>query len=310
MKSRPSCLEADASPNTEIDFQYMPARSHKPPLLSFKLALFCTWWKATKPRSALFEYVSRIFRSFAREDAGSMASGLWRWLVSVSSITAASFKLMHNRDPQSTFFPHCHLPPKCPRWRISAKKTQQNRGRVTEESRLHCSSSLIYTSGVMGLCRLAGQQWMEERRGWCCRSCQALTVHCVKLVIISSLKRCPVTVRPCRLPAPALSEAADRTLKQDVSVREVNLCCDGVANIMAGFIDTDCSDTSKSGPINLHTGGGVTGAVRAQRQYGRVTNVCLTSSTTDTVTPTEKRHQNHAVSSESFFFYKPHGLTY
>lgn len=23
---------------------------------------------------------------------------------------------------------------------------------------------------------------------------------------------------------------------------------------MAGFIDTDCSDTSKSGPINLHTG--------------------------------------------------------
>lgn len=28
-------------------------------------------------------------------------------------------------------------------------------------------------------------------------------------------------------------EATDRTLKQDVSVREVNLCCDGVANIMA-----------------------------------------------------------------------------
>ncbi|MEQ2177578.1 hypothetical protein GOODEAATRI_004998 [Goodea atripinnis] len=27
-----------------------------------------------------------------------------------------------------------------------------------------------------------------------------------------------------------------------------------------GFIDTDCSDTSKSGPINLLAGGGVTGA--------------------------------------------------
>lgn len=50
---------------------------------------------------------------------------------------------------------------------------------------------------------------------------------------------------------PAWGEATDRTLKQDVSVREVNLCCDGVANIMASFIDTDCSDTSKSGPINL-----------------------------------------------------------
>lgn len=45
-----------------------------------------------------------------------------------------------------------------------------------------------------------------------------------------------------------------------MSVREVNLCCDGVANIMASFIDTDCSDTSKSGPINLRASGGVTGA--------------------------------------------------
>lgn len=66
-------------------------------------------------------------------------------------------------------------------------------------------------------------------------------------------------------PPPALSEVADRTLKPDVSVREVNLCCDGVANIMAGFIDTDCSDMSKSGPINLHTGGGVTGAAAIRR---------------------------------------------
>lgn len=131
---------------------------------------------------------------------------------------------------------------------------------------------------------LTGQQWMEKRRGSCGHSCQPLTVHCVKLVIISSLKRCPVTV----LSPPAFSEAADRTLKPDVSVREVNLCCDGVANIMASFIDTDCSDTSKSGPINLHTGVGVTGAVRAQRQHGRVTNVCLTSFTRHTLALTEK----------------------
>lgn len=100
-------------------------------------------------------------------------------------------------------------------------------------------------------------------------------------------------------PAPAFSEAADRTLKLDVSVREVNLCCDGVANIMAGFIDTDCSDTSKSGPINLHTDGGVTGGVRAAQQYGRVTNVCLTSFTRDMVTLTETWRRNQAVSSES-----------
>lgn len=43
---------------------------------------------------------------------------------------------------------------------------------------------------------------------------------------------------PCRrssllwLP-PAWGEVSDRTLKQDVPVREVNLCRDGVANIMA-----------------------------------------------------------------------------
>lgn len=156
------------------------------------------WASFAQPHSALFEYVSRIFRSFARENAGSVASGLWRWLVPVSSITAASFKLMHNRAPQSTFFPHCHLPPNCPRWRMRAKKKNQNKGRLTEESRLHRSSSLIYTSGVMGLHWVTGQQWMGKRRGSCGHWCQALTVHCVKLVIISSLKRCPVTVCPHR----------------------------------------------------------------------------------------------------------------
>lgn len=74
------------------------------------------------------------------------------------------------------------------------KKKNQNKRRLTEESRLHRSSSLIYTSGVVVLRCLAGQPWMGNRRGWCGHSCQALTVHCVKLVIISSLKRCPVTV--------------------------------------------------------------------------------------------------------------------
>lgn len=83
----------------------------------------------------------------------------------------------------------------------------------------------------------------------------------------------------------ACIESTDRTLKQDVSVREVNLCCDGVANIMASFIDTDCSDTSKSGQINLQPSGGVTDAVRAHWHYNIVTNVCLTSFTRDTVTP-------------------------
>ena len=91
-------------------------------------------------------------------------------------------------------------------------------------------------------------------------SCQPLTVHCVKLVIISSLKPRPVRRPSLPSPPPARAEAADGTLKQDVSVREVNLRRDGVANIMAGFIDTNCSDTSKSGPINLQAGGGVTGA--------------------------------------------------
>lgn len=78
------------------------------------------------------------------------------------------------------------------------------------------------------------------------------------------------SVRPSRLPPPARGEATDGTLKQDASVREVNLRRDGVANIMASFIDTDRSDTSKSGPINTRAGGGMTGAceVAAAFQHG------------------------------------------
>lgn len=78
---------------------------------------------------------------------------------------------------------------------------------------------------------------------------------------------------PSFLP-PAWGEATDKTLKQDVSVREVNLCCDGVANITTSFIDTDCSDTSKSGPINLRAGGGVTGACGGRAALQR-SNKCL-----------------------------------
>lgn len=80
-------------------------------------------------------------------------------------------------------------------------------------------------------------------------------------------------------PLLARGEATDRTLKQDVSVREVNLCCDGVADITASFIVTDCSDTSKSGPINLQAGGGVTGACEGAAALHTATNVCLTSFT-------------------------------
>lgn len=64
--------------------------------------------------------------------------------------------------------------------------------RLTEESRLHPSRSFIYTWGVMGSFCTAEQQRMERWRGLCGPSCQALTAHCVKLVIISPLKPCPV----------------------------------------------------------------------------------------------------------------------
>lgn len=59
-----------------------------------------------------------------------------------------------------------------------------------------------------------------------------------------------------------------------MSVREVNLRRDGVANITAGFIDTDCSDASESGPINLQAGGGVTGGSEGAAALRR-RNKCL-----------------------------------
>lgn len=87
-------------------------------------------------------------------------------------------------------------------------------------------------------------------RGWCGRRCQAFNGPLCQIgddKHFDALSCC--------------SERGDeRTLRQDVSVREVNLCRDGVANITASFIDTDCSDTCKSGPINSPAGVGVTGA--------------------------------------------------
>lgn len=85
----------------------------------------------------------------------------------------------------------------------------------------------------MGLCCVTGQQRVETWRGLCRHMCQALTVRRVKLVIISSLKPCPAACSSLLWLPPAWGEASDRTLKQDVPVREVNLCRDGVANIMA-----------------------------------------------------------------------------
>lgn len=94
----------------------------------------------------------------------------------------------------------------------------------------------------------------------CGHWCQALTVHCVKLVIISGLKRCPAPVRSSCLGRPA---ATDGDLEKAGCVCQggKSLVVMGVANITASFIDTDTrSDTSKSGPINLQAGCGVTGA--------------------------------------------------
>lgn len=96
-------------------------------------------------------------------------------------------------EPLNQLLPHCHHPPNCPGWKMGAKGKKHNKGRLTEKSRLCPSSSLIYTCGVMGLCFVTRQQLMETHtKGLCGCPCQALTVHCVKLVIITSLKPCPV----------------------------------------------------------------------------------------------------------------------
>lgn len=114
--------------------------------------------------------------------------------MSVSSITAASFKLMHNRAPQSTFFFFFPLIVTC---RLTVhdgenqKKKKKSKQKETDRGVKVTSLFLSYLH--LRCCALAGQPWMGDWRGWGGHWCQALTVHCVKLVIISSLKRCPVT---------------------------------------------------------------------------------------------------------------------
>lgn len=187
---------------TEMDFQYMPIHLCTPHPAFFEIGLLIHTAQGCPALVSPFEYVSGIFRSFAREDAGNVSSGFWRWLVSVSSITGASFKLMHNRASQSTssLIVTSLLPVQGGDWEPSSERRGGKKGRLTEKSRLHSSSLLIYTWGVMGLHRITGQQWMEGWSGLRGHLCQALTVRCVKLVIISSLKPCPIAVRPsCRL---------------------------------------------------------------------------------------------------------------
>lgn len=247
MKSCPWCWRQTVSEKQEWIFNICPYISVLPAPLSFKLALLCTRHKATWLRLALFEYVSGIFRSFAREDAGSVASGLWRWLVSVSSITGASFKLMHNRASQSTssLIVTSLLPVRGGEWEPKKERETDREVKVTSlfSSYLHlrCYGLALRNRATMDG-RVKGLLWALVS-DFNCPLCQMGDNK--QFEALSCLR--PFSCR-CRLLG---GEATDRTLKPDASVTEVNLCCDGVANIMASFIDTDCSDTSKSGPINL-----------------------------------------------------------
>lgn len=72
----------------------------------------------------------------------------------------------------------------------------------------------------------------------------------------------------------------------EVSVSKTRLCCDGPTNITACFIDTDCSDTSKSGPINLQAADGVTGTCEG----ATAANVCLSSCGGGLDGPEPQRH--------------------
>lgn len=109
-------------------------------------------------------------------------------------------------EPLNQLLPHCHLPPNCPGWRMGAKGKKNKKQRETDREvkvtslffcylHLRCYGLVLRNTTTMdgkveGLVPALGHL------------CQALTVHCVKLVIISSLKPCPVSVRPsyrCRL---------------------------------------------------------------------------------------------------------------
>lgn len=182
----------------------------------------------------------------------------------------ASFKLMHNRASQSisSLIVTSLLPVRGGEWEPKKERETDREVKVTSLfcSYLHlrCYGLVLRNRATMDG-RAKGLQWalVSDLN---CPLCQIGDNK--QFEALSCLR--PFSCR-CRLLG---GEVTDRTLKPDASVREVNLCCDGVANIMASFIDTDCSDASKSGPINLQACVGATGACEgtAVLQHG---NKCL-----------------------------------
>lgn len=266
MKSRPCCLEADAIRNTEIDFQYILARPCNPHYFPLNWPSFAHGVRL----ASLAQPSLNMSAGFSGHLPERM---LWAWrpgsegdwcLCHPSQQLPLSWCIIEPLNQLfSSLSPAAQLSTMV---RTKKKKKQRGTDRGVKVTSLFFSYLHLRCYGLALPNRTTmdgeaeGLVWALVS-GFNCPLCQigdnkqfeALSCHC--------------------LSPPAYSEAADRTLKPDVSVRGVNLSCDGVANIMASFIDTDCSDTSKSGPINLHTGAGVTGAVRARRR--RQSDKCL-----------------------------------
>lgn len=155
MKSCPCCWRQTASEKQKWIFNICPYVSVLPTPLSFKLAPLMHTARGYPAPVSPFEYVSGIFRSFAREDVGSVASGLWRWLVSVSSITGASFKLMHNRASQSTssLIVTSLLPVQGGEWEPKLRrKKKKNRTGDWQRSQGYIPLLLLFTLQVLWAC--------------------------------------------------------------------------------------------------------------------------------------------------------------
>lgn len=139
-----------------------------------------------------FEHVSGIFRSFAREDAGNAASVLWRWLSCLchpSLELPLSWCIIEplNQLPLSLSPSSFPVRDRASEPRPKGKKEKKKKRETDREVKV-TSLSLCY---LHLRCYGIAPRGVEQQRMVCGHSCQPLTVHHVKLVIICSLKRCP-----------------------------------------------------------------------------------------------------------------------
>lgn len=137
-------------------FNICPYISVLPTPFSFKLALLCTQHKAARLRLALLNMSAGFSGHLPERMLGAWRPGSEGDWVSVSSITGASFKLMHNRASQSTssLIVTSLLPVQGGEWepKPKEKKKKQKRSEDREGSQGYIPLLLLFTLEVLWVC--------------------------------------------------------------------------------------------------------------------------------------------------------------